>query len=112
MNKKKLESFRQRLLDLRARSRSDLNRMIQVIQEDARPVGEHDRGTSEAVDKEIEVEHAEEEIHRNLNAALERIEQGTYGTCERCNGRIPDERLDAIPYTPYCVDCERDLESS
>jgi DnaK suppressor protein len=44
-------------------------------------------------------------------AALERIENGTYGRCENCNTAIPAERLDAIPYTRYCVGCAAKLQA-
>lgn len=39
-----------------------------------------------------------------VNEALQRIEDGTYGKCVECGGLIPYERLQAIPYTPYCVE--------
>lgn len=39
-----------------------------------------------------------------VNDALERMEQGTYGTCVTCGEDIPFERLEAIPYTAYCID--------
>ena len=45
-----------------------------------------------------------------IDAALARIREGTFGSCEECNGRIPKQRLKAIPYTPYCVECARKLE--
>lgn len=45
-----------------------------------------------------------------VNAALGRIEEGAYGTCVRCQGTISEGRLDAIPETPYCRDCEADVE--
>ena len=40
-----------------------------------------------------------------ITEALERIENGAYGRCQRCGGTIPDARLEAIPYTPFCVEC-------
>lgn len=39
-----------------------------------------------------------------VNDALERMEEGTYGTCVTCGEEIPFERLQAIPYTAYCID--------
>ena len=110
MKKSKLNDYKKRLLDLRTRSRAELNRTIDVIAEDARPVGEHDRGKSESLDKEIEVERAEEQIHRQINEALARIEAGTYGCCQNCGGTIAAQRLDAIPYTSHCIECERSIE--
>ena len=47
-----------------------------------------------------------------IEGALERIESGVYGSCIECEGRIPKMRLKAIPYTPYCVKCASELESS
>jgi DnaK suppressor protein len=40
-----------------------------------------------------------------IEHALERIEDGTYGACEECNGKIPKLRLEAIPYAAHCVKC-------
>ncbi len=40
-------------------------------------------------------------------AALEKIEAGTFGTCERCGNPIQDERLEALPTATLCVDCKR-----
>jgi RNA polymerase-binding transcription factor DksA len=39
--------------------------------------------------------------------ALSRLDNGTYGTCEMCKGRIDDARLAADPITPFCADCEQ-----
>lgn len=40
-----------------------------------------------------------------LNLALERIEDGTYGICRKCDGPISDQRLNAVPYAPLCKAC-------
>ena len=45
-------------------------------------------------------------------AALERIENGTYGRCATCGDGIPYERLSVVPETAYCVHCRRDREPS
>ena len=42
---------------------------------------------------------------REVEAALERVEAGSYGTCARCGRTIPDERLEARPTAAYCVAC-------
>lgn len=42
---------------------------------------------------------------RMIHAALARIEGGDYGTCVKCGGTISDERLDVVPYTPFCRSC-------
>jgi RNA polymerase-binding transcription factor DksA len=52
----------------------------------------------------------DEETLDSIEAALERIEEGIYGSCIECGGRIPKTRLNAIPYTPYCVKCASAIE--
>jgi RNA polymerase-binding transcription factor DksA len=42
-----------------------------------------------------------------IDAALDRVADGSYGTCERCGASIPDERLEAIPWAARCVSCAR-----
>ena len=49
----------------------------------------------------------EEQTLGEIAAALDRIEQGTFGCCEECQQRIPPSRLEALPYTRYCVGCAR-----
>src|SRR5688572_91883 len=45
-----------------------------------------------------------------IDRALTRLKQGTYGLCEVCQSKIPVGRLNALPYTTLCIDCQRDLE--
>jgi len=40
-----------------------------------------------------------------IKAALERISDQTYGTCVKCGEQIAEERLDLLPYTPFCRNC-------
>jgi DnaK suppressor protein len=66
-------------------------------------------GTNEAVERITNVDAA-----RNLGAKLKDVEralaklaEGTYGLCDSCGAAIPEERLEAIPWAVYCVDCSR-----
>ena len=45
-----------------------------------------------------------------IDAALSRIETGTYGTCQRCREPIGGERLEALPWATLCIDCKRKQE--
>ena len=56
------------------------------------------------------IENEEEEL-REIDAALERIEETSYGTCETCEKPIPKGRLKVIPYARLCIDCKRDQEN-
>lgn len=42
---------------------------------------------------------------RMIEAALARIESGDYGFCAKCGGEIGEERLDVVPFTPFCRNC-------
>ena len=52
----------------------------------------------------------ETQVLEQVNEALERMQQGTYGLCEECRKPIPKPRLQAIPYARYCVECARKVE--
>lgn len=56
---------------------------------------------------------AEQATLAEVDSALARIESGEYGACVECGHRIKKSRLNAIPYTHYCIDCatKRDEES-
>jgi RNA polymerase-binding transcription factor DksA len=49
----------------------------------------------------------ERQLLAQVTAALQRIDRGAYGKCVVCGMDIGRERLDALPYTPYCVDDAR-----
>jgi DnaK suppressor protein len=64
---------------------------------------------TETYERELE-EGLEEDATRQLrevDEALERIEAGTYGTCVVCGKEIPEERLEAVPWTKLCIDDAR-----
>lgn len=42
---------------------------------------------------------------RKIEAALARIDSGDYGACTRCGAEIAAERLDVLPFTPFCASC-------
>ena len=46
-----------------------------------------------------------------VERALSRLKQGTYGLCEVCQTRIPVARLNALPYSTFCIECQREMEN-
>ncbi|MDO8682294.1 MAG: TraR/DksA C4-type zinc finger protein [Armatimonadota bacterium] len=50
------------------------------------------------------------EMIGQIDEALRKIEDGTYGMCDRCGGQINPARLDAIPYATLCIDCQDIVE--
>jgi RNA polymerase-binding transcription factor len=51
-----------------------------------------------------------EQVMSEIDAALKRIDDGTYGTCTNCGREIPRERLEASPWASLCIDCKREAE--
>lgn len=48
----------------------------------------------------------------SIDAALKKIEAGKYGFCENCSAKIPPERLKAMPYARYCMNCQPKFDKS
>lgn len=66
--------------------------------------------------EELAVEREEDEVLegmglsaqaeiRMIKAALQRMDEGEYGYCVECGDKISEERLDILPYTPFCAKC-------
>ncbi|CAN5580095.1 hypothetical protein BH10PLA2_BH10PLA2_15790 [soil metagenome] len=66
----------------------------------------------DAGSEEISTQLAELEAREltQIEKALTRIEQGSYGLCEMCQIKIPIARLNALPYSTTCVTCQREME--
>lgn len=47
-----------------------------------------------------------------IETALERLADGTYGSCDACSNNIPLARLQALPYATLCIQCQREAEKS
>jgi DnaK suppressor protein len=61
-----------------------------------------------AAERELAIRQLEHDSSRFrfVKAALQRIEEGTYGQCAHCEADISVKRLKAVPWTPYCLDCQ------
>ena len=56
-------------------------------------------------DNALSLEYSLELKLKDVNMALDRIKDGTYGTCEKCGGKINEERLSACPEAKNCLKC-------
>ncbi len=113
--------YRERLLALRARLRGDVLQMADATLKKNRteangdlssmPIHMADIG-SDNFDRDFTLSLIETDgaTLENIESALERLEDGSYGTCEECGLKIPKTRLDAIPYTTMCVKCASRFE--
>lgn len=82
---------------------------------------ELDEGPRDLEDRSIDVQETQQEkeildneqdLLAQVNAALQRIEQGTYGICDNCGQPINEKRLEAIPWASLCLKCEAEQSSS
>lgn len=111
MKKADMKVYKQRLLDLRARLRGDVTSMAQAALGEGTEVSSMPIHMAELGSENFEQEFtlslmaSEEDTLELIELALERIEDGVYGTCVECGGTIPKTRLNALPYTPVCVKC-------
>jgi RNA polymerase-binding transcription factor len=64
------------------------------------------------LDREIDytLEDHSGQVLTQIDAALVRIEEGSFGTCARCGKSIAEERLEARPWASLCIDCQREME--
>jgi RNA polymerase-binding protein DksA len=67
---------------------------------------------TETYDRELDytLEENSEHVLADIDAALKRIDDGTYGTCTNCGKPIAPERLEARPWATLCIDCQREQE--
>jgi DnaK suppressor protein len=100
--------------------RQELRRRLGGDLEDLRNQGTTDQ-TGDSADlafdagsEEIASQLAELEARElsQIDRALLRMKQGTYGLCEGCQTRIPVARLNALPYSTTCVRCQREMETT
>jgi DnaK suppressor protein len=112
MTHKQHQRYQDQLLELRDRLNEAIARMSETVRTDARPAGEHDQHVSESSETELVLELDEETLRRQTVEALQRIDEGTFGKCQSCGGPVDENRLDAAPYTPFCIACARRLEKA
>ena len=123
MKKGDMKLYKERLLLLRARLRGDLNAMADAALNKTRSEASGDLSSMPIHMADLGSDNYEQEFTLSLmendegtldliEAALERIEEGEYGSCAECGGTVPKTRLNAIPYTPFCVKCATKIQGS
>ena len=67
---------------------------------------------TDTFDRELDYTLGENSEHvlADIDGALKRIDDGTYGTCTNCGKQIASERLEARPWATLCIDCQRQRE--
>jgi len=113
MDKKKLDSFKKRLEE----RQQSLRKMVSRTEEDGRIAADQDaadiadRATS-SYTKEFLFSQSnnDRQLLQMVETALLRIREGSFGECVSCGNEINPKRLEAVPWTRYCIACQEKLE--
>jgi DnaK suppressor protein len=123
MTSAELQVFKSQLLALRARLRGDVHKLADSALNKSRSESNGDLSSMPIHMADIGSDNFEQEFTLSLmendsdtlgqvEASLDRVEEGTYGSCEECGAKIPKARLNAIPYASLCVRCASQLEKN
>ena len=95
--------------------RKKQNELLDAFQRDKQASTNTDDGIQDLADKAAsayskELNFSLSDGERNLlmliDEAFRRLDNAAYGTCTNCGATIGDKRLSAVPWTPYCIDCQ------
>ncbi len=120
MKKSEMKPYKELLIALRARLRGDVSSLANSALSKGPDSGESGRAPADIADmgnsmleenNSLLLMDNEEVVLTQIEEALERIADGTYGCCVECGARIPKLRLNTLPYTPYCVKCAAEMET-
>ena len=113
MDKKKLDSFKKRLEERQQALRKAVSRTEEdgriADQDSAQDIA--DRAAS-SYTKEFLFSQSnnERQLLQMVETALQRIREGVFGECVSCGSEINPKRLEAVPWTRYCIACQEKLE--
>ncbi|HEY8226835.1 MAG TPA: TraR/DksA family transcriptional regulator [Pyrinomonadaceae bacterium] len=114
MDKQKLEYFRNLLLEERRQATEDLRADKSTALEgddgveDSGEMSQLDLNRSTALD----LATRQTQLIEDIDEALQRIEDGTYGQCVRCGKPLDEERLKAMPTAKYDAECQAAIEAA
>ncbi|MFH1378860.1 MAG: TraR/DksA family transcriptional regulator [bacterium] len=112
MNQKELNLFKKSLSE----KREDLLKLVNNSRkndEAETTVGDEADIASESIEKEMifELNDNERLMLDSIEAALRKIENATFGQCDQCKKKIGKERLKAIPFARFCIQCQSRVET-
>lgn len=97
----------QRQIDeLLAQHRADQTRLREESVADAEDLSTQNTSSHQ----QLSILEVRNQMRLQLDAALQRLDEGTYGICEDCQTPISEERIKAVPFARRCIDCQRHAE--
>ena len=113
MRKAFLKGVREKLLETRRQVLKEISNDLKKGREGAKDEGMDTYDlASEERDREINfiLTDRERDKLQAIQEALERVDDGTYGICESCESEIAPKRIEALPFTRLCVNCQAERE--
>jgi DnaK suppressor protein len=113
MRKAFLKNVREKLLETRRQVLKEISNDLKQGREGAKDEGMDTYDlASEERDREISFILTDRERGKlqAIQEALERVDEGTYGMCDSCESEIAPARLEALPFTRLCVNCQAERE--
>ena len=120
MSKQQLKQFKALLLSARANVAGEIKAIAKEVSKNPRESsGDLSSYTvhmadmsSDTYERELamNIASSEQEVLYQIDEALKRIDEGTYGQCQQCSQPISMSRLKAVPYTSMCIECQRSQE--
>jgi DnaK suppressor protein len=113
MEKKKLDTFRKKLEERQLALRKTVSRTEEdgriADQDSAQDIADR---AANSYTKEFlfSVSNNERQVLNMVETALQRIREGTFGECVNCGSEINAKRLEAVPWTRYCIACQEKKE--
>ncbi len=115
LKKSEVEDFKKQLLNLKSQITKTINDSKEEVKEldESKGYSQHqaDEGTDDfGKTINLEVSNKEYKILRQIDRALEKMDEGTYGICDVTDKEIPIARLKAIPYANMTVEAQEKME--
>ncbi len=113
MEKKKMDAFKKRLEERQRELRHTVSRTAQDGREaDLESAQDIADRAANSYTKEFlfSQSNSERQILQMVDGALDRIREGTFGECVSCGSEINPKRLEAVPWTRHCIECQEKLE--
>lgn len=113
IRKEKLAYYKKELTNRREALAADLRQAtVDLLADEPFFADSVDQATADSSKTiELAVKNRERENLVAIDEALKRIEEGTFGICDRCDEAIAEARIKAFPFTTLCIDCKAELES-
>lgn len=113
MRKERLAQFKKRLIEKQRQLTEEVGRaaLYGKDQEDdsIKDLGDQ-ANTAYTREFFFELGNGDRRLLRDVVAALQKLDDGSFGSCERCNETIAEKRLEALPYARCCITCQHLVE--